>query len=321
MENGTYRLATYADHNGNPNAGIVVDGRFIDVSNGLSIQRGDSADSRHVSVISLLQDWRASHEALQALAAAVRRGQMAPHTVAIEDVQLLAPIMFPGTIFCAGANYRDHVAEMTKAFNLPTEPDPHEIGLKPWHFIKASAPCVRGSDTQIALPAYSKRVDWEAEIAVVIGRRCRNVSSAEAIDYLAGVTIVNDLSARDHVRREGVAVESPFYYDWVSHKSFDGSLPMGPWICPIDEIPNLGDLSIRLWVNDVLMQDSSSSNLIFSVPEQVSHLSTRVTLMPGDVIATGTPAGCGTPRNIFLKPGDRIRIWVEGVGELSNDFV
>jgi 2-keto-4-pentenoate hydratase/2-oxohepta-3-ene-1,7-dioic acid hydratase in catechol pathway len=96
---------------------------------------------------------------------------------------------------------------------------------------------------------------------------------------------------------------------------------MGPWICPLDEIDDVGKLGIRLWVNDDLMQDSSSSSLIFSMAEQISHLSSRLTLKPGDVIATGTPAGCGAARGRFLKPGDRVRVWVERVGEIVNDFV
>jgi len=154
----------------------------------------------------------------------------------------------------------------------------------------------------------------------VIGRECRNVSTGEALEFVAGLSIVNDLSARDHLRREGVAADSPFRYDWVSQKCFDGALPFGPWICPIDEIDDLGNLGIRLWVNEELMQDSSSSNLIFSVAEQISHLSTRLTLKAGDVIATGTPAGCGAARGRFLKPGDRVSVWVEGVGVLINEF-
>jgi 2-keto-4-pentenoate hydratase/2-oxohepta-3-ene-1,7-dioic acid hydratase in catechol pathway len=228
--------------------------------------------------------------------------------------------MYPGTIFCAGANYKDHVREMSRALNLPEEPDPHELGLNPWHFIKPSAPCVRATGERIPLPAYSRRVDWEAEIALVMGAECRNVRATEALDHVAGLTIVNDLSARDHLKRDKVPADSPFKFDWVSQKSFDGALPMGPWICPLDQVEDLGDIGIKLWVNDQLMQDSSSANLIFSFAEQVAHLSTRLTLRPGDVIATGTPAGCGAARGQFLKPGDRVRIEVAGIGELHNEF-
>jgi len=233
---------------------------------------------------------------------------------------LHAPVMYPGVIFCAGANYKDHVAEMSKALNLPPEADPHELGLKPWHFIKPSAACVRGSGAVIALPAYSRRVDWEAEVALIIGRECRDVGVSEALQYVAGITIVNDLSARDHLKRDPVAPDSPFRYDWVSQKCFDGALPMGPWITPLEDVGDVGNLSIRLWLNGQIMQDSSSANLIFSCAEQVAHLSTRLTLRPGDVIATGTPAGCGAARGRFLQRGDRVRIQVEAIGELHSEF-
>jgi 2-keto-4-pentenoate hydratase/2-oxohepta-3-ene-1,7-dioic acid hydratase in catechol pathway len=319
MGEHTYRLATYAHPHGEPRAGIVVDEELLDAA--AALQTGKrSADTSAVSVLQVLEQWGSIHPLLQQAAADQRSGKGRLTATAVSQVQFLAPVLYPGTIFCAGANYRDHVAEMSKALNLPAEPDPHVLGLKPWHFIKASAACVRGTGDVVRLPAYSKKVDWEAEIAVIIGRPCRNVSIDEAMSFVAGLSIVNDLSARDHLRRPGVGVDSPFHFDWVSQKSFEGSLPFGPWICPLDDIPDIDNLGIRLWVNEDLMQDSSSSNMIFSMAEQISHLSTRLTLRPGDVIATGTPAGCGTPKGIFLKPGDRVSITVDGLGTLVSDF-
>jgi 2-keto-4-pentenoate hydratase/2-oxohepta-3-ene-1,7-dioic acid hydratase in catechol pathway len=318
MRNQSYRLATYVDAGAQPRAGIVVDERVIDVSAALE-SNADSPATGVTSVLNVLQHWVQVHPTLQRVARDVRSGNSKLKTSALSSVKLLAPILYPGVIFCAGANYKDHVAEMSKAMNLPIEPDPHELGLNPWHFVKPSA-CVRGPGESIALPSYSKKVDWEAEIALVIGRECRNVSVERALDYVAGLSIVNDLSARDHLRRSGVAIDSPFHFDWVSQKSFDGALPFGPWIVPLEDLSDPGNLGIKLWVNEELMQNSSSSNLIFSMAEQIAHLSTRLTLRPGDVIATGTPAGCGTARGRFLQPGDKVRIWVEGVGELANEF-
>lgn len=320
MNRCTYRLATYSGAGTTARAGLVIGDRMFDVARVLPASGASGDGAPPVSVLEVLRHWREWHPrfrefALSSPAAAHREG-----SVALADVQLHAPILFPGVIFCAGANYRDHVQEMSRALNLPQEPDPHELGLKPWHFIKPSVSCVRGPGASISLPAYSSKVDWEAEIAVVIGQACRNVSIERALDYAAGLTIVNDLSARDHLKRQGVADGSPFRYDWVSQKAFEGSLPVGPWICPIDDIDDTGALGIRLWVNDELMQDSSSSNLIFTMAEQIAHLSTRLTLNPGDVIATGTPAGCGSARGRFLKPGDRVRVWVENIGELTHDF-
>jgi len=301
-----YQLATYLVPGDVPRAGIVVDRHVVDLE--------------YTSVVSILHQWQQLAPQLRLLASQVRSGEVKPAVRPLASVKLLAPVMYPGTVFCAGANYKDHVAEMSRALNLPPEPDPHEIGLKPWHFIKPSAPCVRGTGARIQLPAYSRRVDWEAEIALVIGRPCRDVSVSDALEYVAGLTIVNDLSARDHLKREPVAADSPFKYDWVSQKCFDGALPMGPWIVPLQDLDDIDNLGIRLWVNDELMQDSSSRNLIFSYAQQIAHLSTRLTLRPGDVIATGTPAGCGAARGRYLQPGDRVRIQVEGIGELQNEF-
>lgn len=319
MRDDSYRLATYAAADGIARAGIVVDQHILDIDRELSRTATLPKSGSH-SVLSILGNWEQFNTRLRELAHDTRSEGPLRAGHPISSFRLLPPIMYPGTIFCAGANYKDHVREMSRALNLPEEPDPHELGLKPWHFIKPSAPCVRGTHTRVALPAYSRRVDWEAEIALVIGKPCRNVAESEALEHVAGLTIVNDLSARDHLKRDKVSPESPFRFDWVSQKCFDGALPMGPWICPLDQLESLKDLSIQLWVNDELMQDSSSANLIFSFAEQVSHLSTRLTLQPGDVIATGTPAGCGAARGRFLQPGDRVRIRVDGIGELHNEF-
>jgi 2-keto-4-pentenoate hydratase/2-oxohepta-3-ene-1,7-dioic acid hydratase in catechol pathway len=316
----SYRLATYVRGNEEPRAGIVVDDGLLDVSALLTKSVAQSPSTPPTQVLQVLERWHQLHPLLQQAARDARIGKAGGNAIPVRDVRFLAPILYPGTIFCAGANYRDHVVEMSMAMNLPAEPDPHEVGLQPWHFIKASAGCVRGTGELIRLPSYSKKVDWEAEIAVIIGRECRNVSMEQAMGFVAGLSIVNDLSARDHLKRASVAVDSPFRFDWVSQKCFDGALPFGPWICPIDDVDDVGNLGIRLWVNDELMQDSSSSNMIFSIAEQIAHLSTRLTLRPGDVIATGTPAGCGTPRGIFLKAGDRVTISIDHLGTLINDF-
>jgi 2-keto-4-pentenoate hydratase/2-oxohepta-3-ene-1,7-dioic acid hydratase in catechol pathway len=164
-------------------------------------------------------------------------------------------------------------------------------------------------------------VDWEVELAAVIGKTAKDVPVEKALDCVAGYTIANDLSARDVMKREKNPATSPFHYDWLSQKCFDGSCPLGPWIVPSSDLAYPQNLALKLWVNDTLMQDSLTSKMIFSTAEQIAMLSSRVTLYPGDLVLTGTPAGVGTPRRLFLKPGDTVKLWIEGIGELSHSMV
>ena len=161
-------------------------------------------------------------------------------------------------------------------------------------------------------------MDWEIELTAVIGKAAKDVPVEKALQHVAGYTIANDLSARDVMKRDKNPAASPFHYDWLSQKCFDGACPLGPWIVPAGDIPDPQNLALRLWVNGTLMQDSHTSKMIFSTAEQIAMLSSRVTLYPGDLVLTGTPAGVGTPRRLFLKPGDTVRLWIEGIGEMSH---
>jgi 2-keto-4-pentenoate hydratase/2-oxohepta-3-ene-1,7-dioic acid hydratase in catechol pathway len=195
-----------------------------------------------------------------------------------------------------------------------------DLGEKPWHFVKSSKSAVVGPGAQVKLPAYSNAVDWEVELAAVIGRPAKDATVEQALACVAGYTIANDLSARDAMRRAKNPPTSPFHFDWVSQKCFDGACPLGPWIVPAAELRDPGKLGIRLWVNDELMQDSSTAKMIFSTAEQIAMLSSRLTLQPGDLVLTGTPAGVGMGRKRFLKAGDTVRLWIEEIGELSHSM-
>lgn len=272
------------------------------------------------TVLDVLNDWQRTQPQLVALAGdqgrlKTMRGQK------LEDLDFLPPVLYPNGIYCAGANYTDHLAEMCKAFNLPAEPDPHEIGMPPWLFIRTARNTMVGHGGRVTIPAYSKQFDWELEVAVVIGRQCKDVTVAEAMDYVAGYTIINDLSARDFMKRPKATPGSAMEFDWISQKNFDGACPIGPWIVPRDDIADPLNLGLKLWVNDTLMQDSNTSKMIFNYAELVSFLSQRFTLYPGDIVTTGTPAGVGMPRGIFLQRGDTVRIAVEGIGELLTTLV
>jgi len=303
----TYSMLTYATDEG-PRAGLLIDGRVFDAARA-------AGNEDYKSVLGILADWSKADQAFAAIAAAPESGA----GIALTEVTLLAPVLYPGEIWAAGANYADHIGEMGntdyRAVNAKTVQ-----GGRAWHFSKTSRSAIVGHGTINPLPAYSRKVDWEIELAVVIGKTASKVSAKDALDYVAGYTIANDLSARDFVTRDGIEPVSPFRFDWLSHKGFDGACPLGPWITPARDIPDPQSLNLKLWVDGEEMQNSNTRQMIFSVAEQIEELSARVTLHPGDLILTGTPSGVGMGRNLFLKPGQQLRLWIERIGELRHGF-
>jgi len=191
---------------------------------------------------------------------------------------------------------------------------------RPYFFLKAPPDrAITGQDRDVKIPDHSSKLDWEAEVAVIIGREAKNVSVEDAMQHVAGYTIINDLSARDHLFREDWP---QFKTDWFGQKCFDQSVPMGPWITPADEVPDITNLEMKLWINDELKQDTGTKFMIFSIAEQISALSRQITLRPADLIATGTGSGVGgalaSGEKTYLKSGDVIRISIEKLGTLEN---
>ncbi len=295
---GGFKLLNYAGVAGEPRAGIAVGDVVIDL---------EQAKTPWRTTLEALGNWDEALPALTALAGRAGEVESRP----LSDVQLLAPILYPGAIYNAAANYTDHQKEMNQGKALV------KSETTPYFFLKSGPHCVIGPEVDIRLPKVSQQVDWEAELGVVIGKPARNVSVENALDYVAGYTIFNDLSARDLGNPKG----RRWLTDWFVHKNFEGSGPMGPWIIPADDIPDPHDISIKLWINDELMQDSNSQYLFYNINEQIEYVSRRLTLRPGDVFATGTPSGVGRPRDIFLKPGDTVTIELGGIGTLRNPVV
>jgi 2-keto-4-pentenoate hydratase/2-oxohepta-3-ene-1,7-dioic acid hydratase in catechol pathway len=302
-----YRLATYQSADG-PRAGLVLDDQVFDTAK----LAGNKA---YATVIAILEDWRSAQGALNKAAAKAGKGRV--KGLPLGRTKLLAPVRWPSAIYCAGANYADHAAEMARRMNRPPEPDPHTQGLKAWHFLKAGRTLVDPGAT-VKISGVSNEVDWEVELAAVIGRKAKNVPQAKALSYVAGYTAANDLSSRDRGRRANISETSPFKHDWTKHKTFEGSCPLGPWIVPASDIGDPQNLGLKLWVNDALKQDSNTNDMIFNVAEQIERLSDGMTLYPGDLILTGTPAGVGSARGEFLKPGDVVKIWIEKIGTLTT---
>jgi len=302
-----YKLATYQTPDG-PRAGLVIEDKVFDAAK----LTGKAA---YASVLAILADWRAAQGALKKAAAAAGKSRV--KALPLSRAKLLAPVRWPSAIYCAGANYADHAAEMARRMNRPLEPDPHTQGLKAWHFMKAPRALADPGAT-VKISGVSDLVDWEVELAAVIGKPAKNVPEEKALDYVAGYTAANDLSARDRGPRPNISDTSPFKADWTKHKSFDGSCPMGPWIVLASDIGDPQNLGLKLWVNDVLKQDSNSKDMIFNLAEQIAQLSSGMTLHPGDVVLTGTPAGVGSARGEFLKAGDVVKIWIEKIGTLTT---
>ena len=232
---------------------------------------------------------------------------------AIVDARLTTPLQFPQKVICVGANYYGHLEEM--GIERP------DGSGSPYFFFKPPTTTVTGPGDAIRLPTRpSRKIDWEAELGVVIGRRARNVSAEDARSHVAGYTIVNDVSARDRLARPD-AVAPPFGFDWFSAKAEDTFCPIGPGIVPDWMIADPQCLSIRLSVNGMVKQDSNTSDMVCGIWELIAQASAVVTLEPGDVIATGTPAGVGAPRGEFLQPGDVVVVEIDQLGSLRNPVV
>jgi acylpyruvate hydrolase len=220
----------------------------------------------------------------------------------LQQVRLAAPIARPGKIICIGLNYRDHAAES----NAP-------LPEYPVVFAKY-ANTVIGPGDAIVLPRVTEQVDYEGELGVVIGRSARDVAEADALDYVGGYLPFNDVSARDYQMRTS---------QWTIGKTFDTFAPMGPALVTADEVPDPHALDLRVTIGDEVLQNSNTRHLIFTIPHLIAYLSSVMTLEPGDVIASGTPAGGGAARNPkrWLRAGETVRVEIEGLGVLENPVV
>ena len=229
----------------------------------------------------------------------------------ITPSRFMAPIPEPRRdLFAVGKNYRAHVAEFGRSgFDRPDRSE--AVPEWPVVFSKATTAVTGPYDTIEAHPAVTTELDYEAELAVVIGRRARAVSRRDAMDQVWGYTVINDVTARDLQRR---------HQQWLLGKSLDTHAPMGPWVVTADEVPDVRALRVSSRVNGRPRQDASVADLIFSVPELIETISAGTTLLPGDIIATGTPAGVGIGFDppVFLRPGDVVECAVEGVGGIRN---
>ncbi len=312
------RLVTY-QYKGQSRIGAQLDGQIVDLNRAYQawLYHADNPDELAVAdarvpadMIGLLRGGDASlRAAQQAVAFVSGQLEMGGDTLnqqgivyAIESVSLLQPVLRPGKVICLGLNYRDHAAEAGMA-----------IPEYPVLFHKVAGSLI-GHNQPVVVPRISSKIDFEGELAIIIGRRGKYITEDEAFSYIAGYTVANDVSARDLQFRTS---------QWTTGKMLDTFGPLGPALVTRDEVPDPNALYIKTTLNNQVMQHGNTADMIFRVPYIVSYISEIVTLEPGDVILTGTPAGIGNTRTppVFMKPGDTISVEIERLGILTNLLV
>lgn len=276
-------------HHGHSKVGVIKDQAILDVS------------SLAPNMLSLIAEGQGILDKVQAYLATTNE------TISLDQVKIQAPIPTPRrNLMCLGLNYAEHAAEHYSATGRETH-----LPQYPIIFTKATT-AVNGPYDDVPYdPEVTTELDWEVELAIVIGQGGKNVAPNVAFDHIFGYTILNDMSARDLQRQHS---------QYFKGKSLDGTAPMGPWIVTADELPNPHELKVISRVNGVVKQDSNTSHMIFSIPQIIAHLSNGMSLLPGDIIATGTPSGVGFARQPpeFLNVGDVVECEIQGIGKIRN---
>jgi len=286
------KLATYRRAGGEERLGVISNDEVIDV-----ISLNPRLPSTMMDLL------RAGADGMAAVRGALsRKGERVP----IADVTLASPVPRPSKYLALGANYAKHLEEFAKSHPRATIPS-----TKQQHWFNKQVSCIIGPYDAMHLPRVSAALDYEGELGIVIGTRCRHVPPERAHEMIAGYVICNDVSVRDWQAMSPTATMG---------KSFDTHGPVGPWLTTADEIADAGALRVRTWIDDDLRQDGNTAEFIHGIPQMIAFLTTAFTLEPGDILSTGTPAGVGgaqvPPR--YMKAGERCRIEIEGLGEINN---
>jgi 2,4-didehydro-3-deoxy-L-rhamnonate hydrolase len=334
----TIRLGTFSAAGCASFPGILINDRVVALHAVSELLAGSGralhgADSMRSLLASWDHDWPLLEEVAEALAHE-RAPELAALAVPLESLSPRAPLPDPRHIYCSGANYKKHVVQLIAAQASDetrgmSEEERRAFGQRkmderartgtPYFFLKAQS-AVTGPFDPIVLPADATQPDWELELAVVIGRMARHVRREKALDYVAGYTIGNDITRRELVnRRPGDVPEMGM--NWILAKSAPTFLPLGPWLVPAAYVGDPQALRLQLKLNGEVMQDESTSDMIFGVARLIEHLSAAVVLQPGDVICTGSPAGNGAHYRRFLRPGDVLEGSISGLGTQRNPCI
>ncbi|HEY5208976.1 MAG TPA: fumarylacetoacetate hydrolase family protein [Stellaceae bacterium] len=312
-----FALGTFSVAGAPPFAGLVIDGRVI--------AAGEE------TVMEMLRHWDDALPTLRKLADAFRgSADLRARSAPLDALRVHPPVDLPRSVYCAGMNYRKHVIDLIMSQSgTADEPgvsgadrraqaektmDTRAASGEPFVFIK-SVSAIVGANDPVTLPDGVTRPDWELELGVVIGRPARHVSRADALNYIAGYAVVNDVTARDRINHKEMR------FDWLKGKSQPSFLPFGPYLVPAAFVRDPQDLRLTLKLNGKTMQDESSADMIYGVARLIEYLSTHVQLLPGDLICTGSPAGNGAHYNRFLQAGDVMEASIDGLGMQRNPCV
>ena len=315
-----FSLGTFSQAGGQPFPGLVLAENAIPLHTISALTKADS-------ILALLENWDANFATLQSAVPSLGKANALP----LHQLKIHPPVNLPRQVFCSGANYKKHVIDLIvdegggpASENMTTEErrawatkmmDERAATGDPYMFSKPVS-VITGAYDNIVLPPHAKAPDWELELAVIIGRKARHVTKAEALNYVAGYAIVNDITNRDHVfRRDAVKAMGS---DWIAAKGSPTYLPFGPFLVPAAFVPNPQNLQLTLKLNGEIKQDESTADMIFDIARQIEYLSGLVELWPGDVLCTGSPAGNGTHYKRFLQEGDVVETTITGLGMQRN---
>jgi len=321
MDGRAFKLGTFAKSDGKPFAAIVLDDTAIDLAQAHDAYRsaGRPGLSAPSSIQDLLDDWERNFATLQEMVAFLEKSGAVSGSASVASLRPRPPIGRPGKMFYAAQNFQEHVEEMLRAGMSPKDNQwkGEKEKTRPYLFLKAPS-CLAGANDDIEIPRGLKKIDWEAEIACVIGKRGKHVKAERALDHIAGWMTTNDVSARDlQIRTDRPGLRS----DWLNGKSHDRFAPMGPYLVPRAFVKDHMNLFIRLTVNGEIKQNGNTSQFIFTPEEQIEYASDILSLESGDIFVCGTCGGVGQGTNTFLNAGDVMETEVEGLGKMRNTFV